>query len=88
MQLQVKACCETNKLNVLITQTKYDIGFVAMQSKSFYSHDTRQLHVFFSSKTVEKSMLITDTNNQFIKFRCLFFKLLVIFKEVFKIKTF
>lgn len=30
MQLQVKACCVTNKLNVLITQTKYDIGFVAM----------------------------------------------------------
>lgn len=44
--------------------------------------------VFSSSKTVEKSMLITDTNNQFKKFRCLFFKLLVIFKEVFKIKTF
>lgn len=45
-------------------------------------------YIFFSSKTVEKGMLITDTNNQFIKFRCLFFKLLVIFKEVFKIKTF
>lgn len=45
-------------------------------------------YIFFSSKTVEKSMLITDTNNQFKKFRCLFFKLLVIFKEVFKITTF
>lgn len=45
-------------------------------------------YMFFSSKTVGKSMLITDTNNQFIKFRCLFFKLLVIFKEVFKIKAF
>lgn len=45
-------------------------------------------YMFFSSKTVEKSILITDTNNQYIKFRRLFFKLLVIFKEVFKVKTF
>lgn len=45
-------------------------------------------YMFFFFKNCEKSMLITDTNNQFIKFRCLFFKLLVIFKEVFKIKTF
>lgn len=44
-------------------------------------------YIFFF-KNCEKSMLMTDTNNQFKKFRCLFFKLLVIFKEVFKIKTF
>lgn len=44
-------------------------------------------YIFFSSKTVEKSILITDTNNQYIKFRRLFFKLLVIFKEVFKVKN-
>lgn len=88
MQLQVKACCETNKLNVLITQTKYDIGFLPCSKKASTVMTLGNYMVFSSSKTVEKSMLITDTNNQFKKFRCLFFKLLVIFKEVFKIKTF
>lgn len=46
-------------------------------------------YMFFFFKNCGKKYAYNRyTNNQFIKFRCLFFKLLVIFKEVFKIKTF